>query len=660
MKNNKHKIIKALKILGKIIGGILILLILILLFIRSPWGQGIIKDKFISSISKKTNTELSVDKLFINFAGNLQLDGLYAEDKKGDTLIYSKSLEADIDLWPLIQGTAFSIDNLDWEGVTANISRKDSVEGYNYQFLMDAIIPSDTTSTPQDTTSTMAFNIGSVDLKDIKLNYDDKVSGIDSKLNLGKLSLEMNKFDLDKMDFRVDNAELSNTRFRYVQTKPFPDTPPKEKTPMPYLVVDKLALNDVKAYYESQPDGILLDSDLQHFVAEMPLADLPNNTIKLNQITLNNSDILVKTTTQEKASGSAKIDSTASAGIWPEYTLTVDNIDLENDNIRYFADSAEVKKGEFNPNALAFQDLNLQAKNLYLKNKTAGANIQKLNFSEGSGIDLNQLAVELQANDESFSVNGLDLAVNGNKLKGELAVQYDSLQQFVDHPEKAKMALDLPEIKLDIRDIYRFQPSLQQNPYMQSLGKKTINGSLTASGIMSKIDISRANFNWGASTRLAAQGVVKNATNPDALAFDFPQFQLSSTKSDLGQFLDEAQLGIDLPQRVKITGNFSGTPEDMKADAYVNTSEGDIDLKGNFSSGNQLAFNADVQVKELAIGKLLKNKSLGKLNLSLSAKGQGTDVNSLDATMEANISSFQYNKYEIKDLKISGDLEDGA
>ncbi|MGA9326459.1 MAG: translocation/assembly module TamB domain-containing protein, partial [Salegentibacter sp.] len=54
------------------------------------------------------------------------------------------------------------------------------------------------------------------------------------------------------------------------------------------------------------------------------------------------------------------------------------------------------------------------------------------------------------------------------------------------------------------------------------------------------------------------------------------------------------------------------------------------------------------------------NKSLGKLNLSLSAKGQGTDVNSLDATMEANISSFQYNKYEIKDLKISGDLEDGA
>ena len=177
---------------------------------------------------------------------------------------------------------------------------------------------------------------------------------------------------------------------------------------------------------------------------------------------------------------------------------------------------------------------------------------------------------------------------------------------------------------------------------------------------MSKIDISRANFNWGATTRLAAQGVVKNATNPDALAFDFPQFQLSSTKSDLGQFLDEAQLGIDLPQRVKITGNFSGTPEDMKADAYLNTSEGDIDLKGNFSSGNQLAFNADVQVKELAVGKLLKNKSLGKLNLSLTAKGQGANVNSLDATMEANISSFQYNKYEIKDLKISGDLEDGA
>ena len=94
---------KFLRVVGWIFLSLLILIITILLFIRSPWGQGIIVNKLVSYISDKTNTIVRLDKAFITFSGDIQIEGLYLEDKNGDTLIYSKLLDADIPLMPLIK-----------------------------------------------------------------------------------------------------------------------------------------------------------------------------------------------------------------------------------------------------------------------------------------------------------------------------------------------------------------------------------------------------------------------------------------------------------------------------------------------------------------------------------------------------------------------------
>ena len=104
----------------------LLLILLIIIFIRSPWGQNIIVDKVVNYVSEKTNTRVEIEKLFITFDGDVQLNGLYLEDKKGDTLVFSKSLEANVPLWKMIQGEAIGVDNLEWDGLRANIIRKDS------------------------------------------------------------------------------------------------------------------------------------------------------------------------------------------------------------------------------------------------------------------------------------------------------------------------------------------------------------------------------------------------------------------------------------------------------------------------------------------------------------------------------------------------------
>ena len=124
------------------------------------------------------------------------------EDKKGDTLIYSKTLEANIALLSLIRGNSIGGDALDWEVVRANITRRDTISGYNFQFLIDAFAPPESASTPVDSTQTsMELILKNLDFKDFNVVYKDDVSGIDSRFIFNRLQLDMDTQILKPWNF---------------------------------------------------------------------------------------------------------------------------------------------------------------------------------------------------------------------------------------------------------------------------------------------------------------------------------------------------------------------------------------------------------------------------------------------------------------------------
>ncbi|MCL6217365.1 translocation/assembly module TamB domain-containing protein [Zunongwangia pacifica] len=661
--SKKHpKLRKALRITLKILAGILIFLVLLILFIRSPWGQNIIVNKVVSSIKKKTNTEVEIDRLFITFGGAISLEGLYLEDEKGDTLVYAHNLEANIPIWPIIKGSGFGINDLDLKGLKANIYRKDSVSGYNFQFLMDAFAASDSTSTQQtqaqDTTS-MDISIGDVNLQNIILNYEDEVTGMEAEIKLGELDVAMRKTDLKNMQFEVADASLSNTMLVYRQHKSLPPGEDTE-TPMPLIVVDQLKLNNVNAKYQSEPDGMLVDAHIPEFLGEMPKMDLGNYEIQLNNIKLKKSNALLRM--QTKTAQSQPQDAVANdtkSFEWPVWKINVQNIDLQQNNIAYIVDSAKIEQRKFNPNALKFRNLNLKTGNINLADYKLDADINLISFQEASGLDLREFSTEITLDNSALNVKNLLLALNNNQLQGTLKLNYDSVEDFIDKPENANLEASLSEIQLDINEVFRFQPSLQQNQYLKALSRKLVTGSLSAKGKLSNIRIPSANISWGSQTNITLNGQIRNATDPDNIYFNIPRFRVRSTKNDLNYFVDEKQLGVHLPNTLALSGNLSGTPSDIKADATLKSSLGDIIAKGNFQNSEEIAFQADVKVDSLGLGELLQNPALGKLSLNLKAKGSGSTVNTLDAQLETNISHFSYNNYPIKDLKITGDITNG-
>lgn len=651
---------KFFNMFGRILLGLLLLFILLILFIRSPWGQGIIVDKATSYISDKTNTKVEIDRLFVTFSGNVFLEGLFLEDKQGDTLVYSKSLEVDMPLWPIIRGNGISLDEVDWTGLQANIIRRDSVQGFNYQFLIDAFSATDSTATKStEDTSQTEFKIGEVNFNDFDLVFKDDIIGMDSSLKLGMLELEIEEMDLETFRFHVNDLNIENADINYTQNNPFPQSDDTVESPLPYIIVDRLQLNNINANYNAVPDGFTASGKIGNFILEVPKADLAEKTIDITQITLQDTDVLLEITTSESETTPSEDSAGPNEFNWPEWIVTVDDMALENNNMHYLVNGAQPQQGTFNPNTIAVEDFFFIAEDLYLKEESIGLQLQDFRFEEASGLRLKDFSFDAVFSDQNLDVNQLKIHLNENIVNGNISLHYASVNDLINKPEDSRIYTNLENFELSLKELFRFQPDLKNKESLLVLSKKKVSGNLKANGTLASLEIPNGNFNWGNKTSIYARGTLQNLLSADSLKLDFPVFNVKTVRKDALAFVNEDSLGIRVPETLWLKSNIQGTLDNIRANAVLQTPDGQIDIAGSFMNRETIAYEANVEVKNLKLGKVLKNDQFGELNLTLKSSGEGSNLHNLDAEVDVTISSFQLNDYAIEDLSLNGEIENG-
>ena len=660
-KKKKSSLYKGLKIFSRIILILLLLFILLILFIRSPWGQNIIVSKVTSYVTKKTNTTFNIDKLFITFSGDISLEGLYLEDEVGDTLIYSKNLEADIPLWPIIKGNSFSLDYLKWNGVKANIIRKDSINGFNYQFLIDAFAATDTTQTQPKNESSMDIFIGDIDVSEIDFTYKDSVSGIDAQLNLGNLNYEGDLFDLDKMDFEADVFKIENTTVQVVQTKNVTSTDTTSSV-LPKFRIGEVELNNVIANYKSLPQDLSAKINLKEFYAEIPQLNLEDEIFNFDQVNLNNSVVDIQLPkTESIPTDSTNNQSISIKEIWPTYKVKVANISLLDNQILFQQGEVLQKNNQFNPQNFEIEHFNFVAEDLVLtESQTAKLKVNQFQFQENvSDFKLDQLSFNTTLERDNFKIEDLNISTGNSQFAGNLSAKYYSLDEVLKDMNSVYLQTNLNTIHLDLKDIFKFNPDLKSNPYLQQLSSAPINGAIIGSGNLENLKVNSFVLNWK-NTNISTNGTLQSITNVDNLQLVLNDIDVSSTREDLIHFVDEKDLGISIPKTVNLTGNVSGSLTNLKADANLVMPEGRVELVGSYQDQEKTSFDAELKTVELDLGKILQNESLGKISAEIKTKGSGDHINNLDAELSSNFTKLTYNAYDLSDLQLSGKITNGS
>lgn len=648
------------------IGSVLALIILLVVFIRSPWGQDIVVKKAISYVSDKTKTAVSIDKLYITFSGNLFLEGLYLEDTAGDTLLYSQKLEAGVEVVPLIQSGAIHITKLEWEGLKADISRTEQSGKFNFDFLIEAFVTQDGAAVneiepPAEVDSPpLSITLSPISLKDFNLRYVDEVLGIDAYFLLESLEIEVPLVDLDKSEFRISNISLQNSQISYTQTKPFePTEEDTVESVMPFLILDNLQLSNVTANYSNVVDRQNAGLNISKFTFQAPEINLKNQQVKISKIELRDSKILFHDFSTPTDTPVAKSDSSTAPFAWPEWVVDVKQLTLDKNQIEYRTSQTEFQKGFFNPEAIQISELTADLSDFTLENKTATAQVNSFQFEEVSGFSLKEFSLDLSTDDGVTSIENLNLAINRSQLTGDMKLTYTSIDQLIQNPELIAFDLNLETPKLAVQDAYYFQPELAQDTLIQKLEAFPFSAELVIYGSLDLIQISSADLSWG-KTNFFASGQMSEVLDMDLLRFDFPEIQLKSTQEALRTFVSESELGIQFPENFLLTGKASGQLNDLGLEFDLKSTLGDLALVAGYQNQDQLDFEVKLEAKAIQLNNLLQNQELDTVYFSLNATGSGSTWYEINAEIKARFDSLQLYQNDYSGLALSGNLENGS
>lgn len=652
MKDNKWNRKRILRLVGKSILVLLILFIILVVIIRTPWAQNIIVSKLTDYVSGKTNTKVEVERVFITFSGNIMAEGIYLEDKQGDTLLYSQEIQMDLPIYPLLFKNELSIDDVDSKNLVANIRRGTDAESFNFAFLIDAFATSDTTSVSEP----MSISLGDFQFTDWKVRYDDTYLGTKINLNLGEMQIEVTEFDLDEMNFGIDDFVLKDSQLSYEQIHSPPTSDDTSTSTPPKISIDGIQLDKVELVYNSDPDNIQTRLQLSEFDLTELAVDVSKNSYKTDEIALKNSTIVLNL---NQAKDTIKSQQENSPFQRPEIELQANQLDLESNTLRFTRNGAKQNDSIFNPDAFTINELTFKADDLNYAPSDLAIELEAFSFRESSGIALQQLGFKTSITDTKAVISNLALRLNQSSLNANADIRYESLDNALDNPQNSTLQIGLNQLHVQPADIQSFLPKLQKNDYINALAQHAITGSVKANGSLKVVDEFDTQLEWGSSS-IVMQGSLSNIMEMDSLTYNLKNIDIKSTEKDIRPFISRDSISFTIPENIALTATLKGDLESLRTKSVLRIPEGRINLNALANFGNQKRFDGTISTDSLQLGALLQNKNIGAISLELKGSASGTELADMDAQVKGTVSQLQLNQYEYNDIQLEGELNNGT
>jgi hypothetical protein len=587
---------KILKFSLYAVGGILLLFALIWGALQFPQVQTFVVGKATNWVSGKTHTRVEIGRVDIDFFKTLVLEDIYLEDQQKDTLLYAGELKVNIGVLGLRNSTVvLNLIGLDNAVVNLKKSPKDST--FNYQFLIDAFV-SDTTTTTDTTSSSWTVDLEELDFNNFRFNYADPIDGNDLRLSLQKLETNIETLGLNEQHPRIENILLEGLNVAFEQ---------------PFAEADTLGATLAKA---TQTDSIAA-------AVEQSITKAPANTSE--QDSLFNS------------SG---------------YALNIGEIRVVNSTVRYEVKGAPRVANQFNYQHLFMQDLNLLLKDLVVGENDFAAKLQNLAFKDQSGVQLNQLTVDLQADMPRAEVK-LNTFRTPNSALDNVRIVMASTTDTERMLRNLRVEADFEDDSLAVRDLAYFTDAFDTIPVLRDQ-KMYIDGDLRMAN--ARVDFN--NLRLAINDQNYIRGSV-SATEIDSLPLTYANLQIAELRTNMdfiARFLPAGTLPAEAMKlgQLSLSADVSGKLSGAKAQMSLQSGVGQVDTDLNLRTNDQFDRNyisGTVRSTNLNAAKLVGN-GLGQvafvMELDASQVKDEIAVNKGDLLLKR----LSYNDYTYRNIQL--------
>lgn len=688
-----------------IVAGVLLLVVLTALSLNIPAVQHFVKDKAVNYLKNKTKTEISLESIKIGLPKDIILNKLYVEDKKGDTLLYAERMAVDISLFKLLRNKV-EVNNITLQKIRANVTRINPDTSFNFSFLVDAFMSEQTkpeAEVQKDTTSTLKFSIRKINLEDIGIVYRDDVAGNHMRLNLGEAKANIKDFDLNKQHYVIKTFSLSNTSVKYMQQKPLTqlqahiansiDTAKTESGKLPLIEVQDFALHKIKIGFDDRlsktsadvalsslmltklfvdltnnqykvEEGKINDSkvdfktsisemnakvNLRDFSLSQLIADVKHSKYQLNDAKLNRSEVVFAFKPAPAANKTANKDTAAAS---PGISLLLNSISLADNHIK-FDNLAERPAKGMDFNHLNIQKLGLQAEKIAYSDAGILVNVKSATLKEKSGFELLKLQGNFAYTPKQTIISNLVLKTPNTSIENNTQLDYTALEDLTKHPERVKINAQLKNTTIGLKDAAYFSDAIPQH-----YRNEKIKITAMAHGYMSNLVIPKLQVDGLKSTHIDISGTAKGLPDVNKTILDLNIRRFAMTKNDLLVVIPKKSLpaNITLPNTINANGKFTGSMTNFNTGLNISTDMGSAKLLASMKGPKgRESYTANVSLNNFNVGRLLKMESqLGRITAKATVKGTGLDAKKAAATVNGQIISAYYNKYNYRNLNLSG------
>jgi len=648
-----------------------ILFLLIFLLLQIPSVQTFVTGKATHFLSNKIHTKVELKKVSIAFPKAIELQGLYIEDQKADTLLYLGQLKVDINLWDLLS-KKIVVDNINLNTTTGHISRSVSDSTFNFNFIVDAFVKPDTTTIkePKDTTGTAwAFSIKNVELHSVYFTFHDLYGGISADVNLGNFTSGFKTFDLATKTIAVKTLSLDDTRIIVSQGKSYSTPKPVEPSkPLDYHIsVNAIELENINALYHHIVNGQHARLALGELLVEPGNIDLLAANIDVKKVSMSNTSAsyvmdkmpVATPSTITPASPPSALSKEGEAQS-PNWVVTLQELDLNENHFSFDNNNTEKKKSGIDYSHIDAKNFSLHANNITGSAKYASLKLEDLAFEEQCGFGLKKMQANIVYDTTHVSIDKLAIETNHSRISEHLGVRYKSIGSISENIGNLYVSARLKKSKIAVKDILYFVPDLSKSSGLNEHTVVTLNANVK--GIINDLTLSEFELTTLKNTRIVLKGSLRQVMNPKQMYANFSAIDVRSSRAELFSIVPEKIIPstIVVPETFSLKGSAEGYMKNFTTSLVLTTSIGNVlaDVKMDPKAGNkEQPYSGNVKLEQFDIGKLLnQSKTLGPVTLALNFNGSGMSPETINTTVDLVVNKALLNGYEYKDLSVKGQV----
>ena len=585
------------KILLYILVCVVILTCLLLVFINLPVGKRIVKNKVQYYLQDKLKTKVVIGSINYSLPKWIEINNVYIEDQKHDTLLFGEKIAVNISMLKLISGNT-DIQKIALKNIFINVNRGEKDSAFNYQFIIDAFAGKKPTAPVKKDTAALQISLDRLLLDHVTLQFKDKNGGTNFYAGIKNLDVELNKFQPDRVNFGINNLDASGVDF-FMSTY-------KEKVIKPYLPVpdDKISepgyglninastfnIRDANVIVENNISGLYYSNKVTHLGLAKVLFNLSESIATADELLLDSS--LVKYINPKKTATAGPKELPGDVTPMP-WQITAKQVSLNNNQISF--DDNNVAKAD----GFDFRHFNVKylttdiAALSYSGNRTA-ALVKQLTFKDTSGFALDTTHVNFLMTDSILSAGELYVKTPETLLQNFIEIKFDSLSGITKNPRNSLISAVLKNSTIAFNDLYLLVPTLKKSfkPAQFANNKIFLNTELR--GNLARIYLPYLQLVGLSGTSLKAHGTLYNLTDPNKFYYDLYIDQSSFKKSDILKFVppEQQQSLANLPDIINLRGHVTGNKNDLVSDIAA--------------SGKGMSFNGKFSLKNITDSKNMK------------------------------------------------------